>query len=51
MANDYIERLHAILHTFIGCSTSDGQIIDLDEFNNALEEMAYIVHKMELEVW
>ena len=47
MANDYVERLQAVLDAFMGCSTSDGQIIDLDEFNEALEELAYIVNKME----
>lgn len=50
MANDFVDRLQAVLDTFIGYSTSDGQIIDLDEFNEALEELAYIVNKMELEV-
>ena len=50
MANDYVERLQAVLDAFMGCSTSDGQIIDLDEFNEALEELAYIVNKMYLEV-
>lgn len=51
MANDYIERLQFVLDQLIGCSTSDGQIIDMDGFNDALEEFAYIVHKMDLEVW
>lgn len=50
MANDFVERLQAVLDTFIGCATSDGQIIDLEGFNNALEEFAYIVNKMDLEV-
>ena len=51
MANDYVERLRNVLDTFIGCSTSDGQILDIEEFNDALEEFAYIVNKMDLEVW
>lgn len=51
MANDFVERLRAVLDTFIGCATSDGQIIDIEGFNNALEELAYIVNKMNLEVW
>lgn len=50
MANDYVERLQVILETFIGCSTSDGYILDIEEFNDALEEFAYIVNKMDLEV-
>lgn len=50
MANDYVDRLRSVLDTFIGCSTSDGQILDIEEFNNALEEFAYIVNKMDLEV-
>lgn len=51
MANDYVERLRSILDGFLGCATSDGQIIDIEEFNNNLEEFAYIVNKMDLEVW
>lgn len=50
MANDYVDRLQAVLDTFLGCSTSDGQILDIEEFNCALEELAYIVNKMYLEV-
>ena len=51
MANDYVERLQFVLDSLIGCCTPEGQIIDLDGFNDALEEFAYIVHKMDLEVW
>lgn len=51
MANDYVERLEFVLDSLIVCCTSEGQIIDLDGFNEALEEFAYIVHKMNLEVW
>lgn len=50
MANDYIDRLRTVLNTFIGCSTSDGQILDIEEFNDALEEFAYILNKMFYEV-
>lgn len=51
MANDYVERLSYILHEFIGCATPKGQIIDLDSFNETLEEFAYIVNKMYDEVF
>lgn len=51
MANDYVERLQSVLDALIGCSTTDGQIIDIDGFNEALEELAYIVNKMDFEVW
>ena len=51
MANDYVERLAYVLNTLIGCADSDGQITDLDDFNAAIEELAYIVNKMDLEVW
>lgn len=51
MANDYVDRLETVFNTFLGCADSDGRILDIEEFNTALEEFAYILNKMNLEVW
>lgn len=51
MANDFVERLASVLHDLIGCATPEGQIIDIEGFNRAIEDLAYIVNKMELETW
>ena len=50
MANDFIDRLDAVFNSFLGCADSEGRIIDIEEFNEALEEFAYILNKMEEEV-
>ncbi len=50
MANDYVERLPVILETLIGCTDSEGYILEMDSFNMAIEELAYIVNKMFYEV-
>lgn len=51
MANDFIDRLQHVLYALIGSCTPDGRIIDMDDFNDAIEELAYIVNKIESEVW
>lgn len=50
MANDFIDRLETVFNTFLGCADSDGRILDIEEFNTALEEFAYIINKMEEEI-
>ena len=51
MANDYVDRLQYVLDGLIGCADSDGQILDVDFFNELIEELAYIVNKMDYEVF
>lgn len=50
MANDFVERLETVLTNFLGCATADGQILDIESFNMNIEELAYIVNKMRVEV-
>ena len=41
MANDYVERLRTVLDTFIGCSTSDGQILE----GQTAQQLGYVAVK------